>query len=108
MELFKKKFKVRVSLFSESKYTVDYAYYRFIPNWKSLVFWYGVSFDSNIDGWSTDLFSVKEAEEIANRLKSIDDVERYYKPEDRKREKFLIEKEEYLAKNRPYKTKNIL
>lgn len=100
-----KKFKTRVCYFGRDRYTVQYAYYKWFPLWKSLKFWFEQSVIGGTECWSTNLFSVEKAEELASSLKSIRDVEAYYKPYIEEREDFYRRKKEYYKKNVPYQTK---
>jgi hypothetical protein len=106
--MFEKKFRVRISHFAEDKYTVDYTYYRFIPIYKSINFWFDCGMRGNLESWSTDLFEIKEAEEFAANLKSIEDVNEYYRKENIKRTEFYKKKNEFQKYNIPYKSKQIL
>lgn len=101
----KKKFKVRVKHFSKNYYTVEYAYYYFFPTWIALSFWFSQFPNSGTEGWSTKLFSYKEAEKIAVGLLSIDDVRNYYKPHEEEKAAFERDKEKFYKENAPYKTK---
>jgi len=101
-----KKFKVRVSYFGNGKYTVDYCHYYLIPIcWNSINFWFQQSLTGGTECWSTDLFTLKEAESLAKTLKSIEDVNRYYKPLKEDRLDFYKRQKEYYKENVPYKTK---
>lgn len=102
----KRKFRVRVKHFSADKYKIQYAYFFIIPIYKSLYFWFGHSFTSGTECWSTNLFSHKDAEKFAANLKSIEDIEKYYKLENEKRKDFYDNKEAYFKKNVPYRKKN--
>lgn len=111
--MFKKKFKVRVRLFSWAlrsmgypidDYEVQYAYYRFIPVYHTLCFW----FDQGVTSkgcWSPSLFKYKEAEALASSLKSIEDVAKYYEPFEAEEKAFKKMQSEHFAKNTPYATK---
>jgi hypothetical protein len=100
--LLDKKFKVRVSHFAECKYTVDYAYYRFIPVWHSLCFWFEQGHPGGTECWSTDMWDVKTAERIASEIKTINDVREYYKPLEEKEAKWEQIEKEYWQNNAPY------
>lgn len=105
--MFKKKFKVRVVLagyylrllwFSVTNYEVQFAYYRFIPIYSPLCFFFRGS-------WSPNLFGFEEAESIAKNLKSIDDVAKYHEPYEAKEREYLQKERDYYKKNVPYETK---
>ncbi|MAQ77201.1 hypothetical protein CL684_01610 [Candidatus Campbellbacteria bacterium] len=101
----KRKFKTRVKHFSGDKYLVQYAYYRFIPIWYSLHFWFEQTLTGNTECWTEDFFNIDEAEKLAKSLKSIEDVKNWYKPDEEKRERFYQRKREYLKKAVPYRSK---
>lgn len=103
--MFNKKFKVRVKHFAECKYTVQYAYYRFIPVWHSLCFWFHQGHPGGTECWSIDLWNVETAERIASSLKTINDVKEYYKPLEEEEAKWRIAEKEYWQKNAPYASK---
>lgn len=104
--MIKKKFKVRVVNHYQDRYQVQYAYYYLIPNWKSLKFWYSSpSYTSNLSGWTPKSFLVHEAEQIASKLKSIDDVVSYHYKDEKERIDYLIKKRKYLAIATPYRVK---
>jgi hypothetical protein len=94
-KLFQKKFKVRVNYFAEDKYTVDWANYRFFPIWYSLCFWFEQTLTGGTECWSTNLFQIKDAEKLANTLKSRADIRRYYEPEENKEKDFYKRQNEY-------------
>jgi hypothetical protein len=100
-----KKFKVRVRHFLRDKYEVQFAYYYFIPKYRSLLFWFEQLVDSGTECWSTALFDYKTAEKVAQSLKSMKDVNRWFEKEDVKRQKFYRRKKEYFDKNVPYNIK---
>jgi hypothetical protein len=102
----KKKFKVRVVLFDQQRYCVQYAYYYFIPVYHTLKFWFFLSYTGSIHTWATKLFSVKEAEQFASTLKSIEDIRKYYIPQEAKQTEFYKERKASYKKNVPYRTKN--
>lgn len=106
--MFEKKFRVRVSHFAKDWFTVDYAYYRFIPWYNSIMYWFSYGFDTDLESWSTELFNVEDAEEFATNLKSIEDVNEYYRKEKEKESEFYKKKNEFEKKNIPYKSKQIL
>lgn len=106
--MFEKKFRVRISLYSRDYYTVEYAHYRFIPFYTPLCFWFEQTLTGGTECWSTRLFKVKEAEEVANNIRSIEDVSEYHKPEHIKRNDFYARKNEYYKNQVPYKSKQIL
>ena len=107
MKIFDKKFKVRVSYFARGRYTVDYTHYRLIPIWRSLFFWFEQTLTGGTQCWSEKLFNVKEAEELATTLKSIEDIRKWYKADEKKEAEFYKRKEAYYKKNVPYRTKQI-
>ncbi len=102
MSLFNKKFKARVAYYSQCKYTVDYAYYRFIPNWRPLCFWFDQGHPGGTECWSKELWDVQQAEEIASELKSINDVIKYYEPLNQQEATWRKREKEYWKKNAPY------
>ncbi len=74
MGIFDKKFKKKVKPFSQGYYTVQYANYRFIPNWLNLK-----SFTSGAESWDTRIFTKPQAEIFVEGLNNIDDVRVLYK-----------------------------
>lgn len=107
MRIFVKKFRVRVRYFGSGYYTVDYALYRIIPIWHSLSVWFEQSLDSGTQCWTTKLMERITAEELAKEIGSIDDVWKYYKPEREKESDFYKRRDDYYAKNVPYKNREI-
>lgn len=105
MGLFDKKFKVRVRLLAQDRYMVQYTHYRFIPIWHSLCFWFEQTLTGGTQCWSTELFSYQEAEDLAKKLKSIEDVRKWYEKDEAKEKDFYKRRKEYYAKNVPYDTK---
>lgn len=103
--VFNKKFKVRIQHFGEGKYTVQYAHYRLIPIWHSLMFWYGMMHPNRNACWSLDLFHRKEAEKLSESFRSIKDVNDYYKPIELERSNWLKEETEYWKREVPYSEK---
>ena len=106
MGLFDKKFRTRVRFYLDCKYVVEYAYYRFIPIWISLNFWFDQGHPGGTECWSINLFDVEEAESIALSLKKIEDVTEYYKPFKEEEKEWRIAEKKYLQKNAPYTLKN--
>jgi hypothetical protein len=73
-----KKLRVRVSHFLRDKYKVEYFQDRmFRGGWIELKFFYGFS-KGGSHGWSLNLWCVEGAERIAESLKTLDDVRKYY------------------------------
>lgn len=86
-----KKFKVRI-VYNEGsrhgRWNVEYACYRWIPNWNTINT-YG------FHGWSDQWFlSSKEAEEFANELNTIEDINNFHQKEFDKHSEYLAEREE--------------
>jgi hypothetical protein len=106
--MFKKKFKVRVSHFSSGKYTVDYAYYRFIPIWNSFTFWFNQGHPGGTECWSTDMWDYNTAEKIASKIKTIEDVSTHHEPEVKKMQAWKKAEAEWWNENAPYQSKKIL
>ena len=111
--MFNKKFKVRVRHFAKDKYevhlahyyVVQFAHYYFIPIYHSLCFWFEETLTGGTECWSTRLMDYQTAEDLAKRLKSIEDVREWYKKDEAKEKDFYRRKKEYYAKNVPYDTK---
>ncbi len=55
----------------------------------------------------TNLFQVNEAEIVAKSLKSIEDVENYYKPHKEREQSFYKRQADFWKKNYPYESKII-
>jgi hypothetical protein len=105
MKLFDKKFKVKVSYFGSGYYQVKYAYYRFIPIYYALCFWFEQTLTGGTECWSTKLFKIEKAERVAKSLKGIEDVREWYKPYEEKERTFYKRQAEYYKKNVPYSSK---
>lgn len=97
MKIFNKKFKVRIRHYTNAKYIVEYARYRFIPIYKPLYFWFGFYTGE----WALNMWKYEQACEIAENLKSYDDIIKYYKSEFEKRDKWKKENEEWWKRNVP-------
>lgn len=108
MELFKKKFRVEIHHHSEGKYMVAYAHYGLIPNWRYLHFWFDQGHPGGTECWSRDLFSLQEAEQIASKLKSIEDVNEYYKPFLEEAKRWKEAEKRWWENHVPYSRKRIL
>lgn len=100
---FAKKFRVRVKFdyyyIDKSWYKVQYAHYRLIPNWKSIY-----SFDSFGDeGYHSDrMFPIYDsAVSFANKIKSIDDVNRLHQIEHDRYRKWKSWQNEIWNRNKP-------
>ncbi len=104
-ELFPKKFRVKVCHYTQDKHTVDYCHYRFIPNWRSLHFWFEQTLTGGTECWSLNLWDVDHAEKVAMSLKSIEDVKKYYENDEKRESDFYRRKKEYYNKSVPYSTK---
>lgn len=105
MKLFDKKFKVKATYFGSGYYQVKYTYYRFIPIYHSLCFWFEQTLTGGTECWSTKLFGIEEAERIAKSLKSIEDVREWYKPYEEEERIFYKRQAEYYKKNVLYSGK---
>ena len=69
MSLFDKKFKKKVKYYSHKFYIVQYAHYRFIPNWVDII-----STTTGAESWDARIFTKTEAELFIEELKTIDDI----------------------------------
>ena len=69
MNVFDKKFKKKVKYYSHQFYIVQYAYYRFIPNWCDIT-----SSSIDAESWDVRIFTKKEAELFIEELKTIGDI----------------------------------
>lgn len=105
MKLIDKKFKVRVRHFRSCRYIVEYSYYRFIPIWKPLLFWFDQGHPGGCECWSKNMWDVKEAEKIASKLKTIDDIAEYYKPWEKQENEWRKNQKKYLEEKAPYTVK---
>lgn len=105
--MFKKKFKVRVSRYIDDRYVVQWCEYRFIPIWRSLLFWFDQGHPGGTQCWSPEMWNYKKAEEIASTLKTKKDVDNYYIPYVEKCKRWTEEEEKYIKENMPYSTKII-
>jgi hypothetical protein len=106
--MFRKKFKVRVNYHSSDYYMVEYANYRFIPNWTRIERWYDRGFLNDLQGFTPILFKFDEAEEFAAKFKTIEDVQFHNDRERLLQEQWEKREKEYRAKTIPYQTKQIL
>ena len=100
-----KKFKVRVRHFDNSRYMIEYAYFRLIPNYKRI--WGVLALNSGIHAnaiYQLWLGEWKEAVDCAKTFKSIEDVKKLNK----KRKELLEWCEKERKKEKPFKTKQIL
>lgn len=103
-----KKFKVRIVHFSNEYYTIEYSYSSFLNNWKPLLCWFDNGSGGSIHNMSEKLFTFKKAEETANLLKTIEDVNNYHLPEIAKEKAFRKARKKWKKENIPYKTKSII
>ena len=69
MNIFSKKFKKRVEYFSHGFYCVQYAYYRFLPDWVNII-----SRRPGAEPWDTRIFTKTEALMFLEGLEGIDDI----------------------------------
>jgi hypothetical protein len=106
----KKKFTVEVHRHSADNYMVAYASYSFIPffSWRYLIFWFDQGHPGGTECWSRNMWPYKKAEEIASRLKSIEDVNEYYKPHIQEANEWKEENDRYCKKHIPYSRKKII
>ena len=102
---FPKKFSTKVLHYSKYYYAVYYCYYRIIPIWYPLYYWFDLGHPDDNACWSIRLWDVKTAEHVASSLKTIEDVSIFYKPENEKEQKWKINEIEYWKINVPYKSK---
>ena len=105
MKIFDKKFKVKVTYFAEDKYKVKYSHYRFIPIWYAIIYWFNQGLTGGTEGFFEKLFEIEEAEKCAKKLKSIEDVREWHKPEIERKKKFYKRQTEYYKKAVPYISK---
>ena len=105
--MFTKKFKVRVKSFSGDKYVVQYAYYRVLPVYTSLSFWFSQTLTGGTECWSINMWAYEQAEKVAEGLTCMVDVQAYYKPYEEERTAFMNAKKKYYEKHVPYASKQI-
>lgn len=106
MKIFNKKFKVKVVHFNEDYYIIKYAYYRFIPIYHTLNYWFELTLTSNLEEWTCMIFKVDKAEEVARKMKSIEDVKEWYEPYKNEEKDFYKRKKDFYNNNVPYKVKH--
>ena len=97
-------FRVRVVYAFSGKYYVDY----YNNGWKRIKYWFGSEImhpKSGLEGFFENLFDVHKAEQLANSLKSMDDVMNYYIPIIEEKKKWESDEKEFWIKNVPYKEK---
>lgn len=105
--MFAKKFRVRVAHYYKGDYVVQYAHYRFIPIWHSLKYWFDQGHPGGTEGWMINLWNVSGAEQMAKRLKSIEDVNNYYVHSEALQKAWKKREEEYWKRSVPYTSKEI-
>lgn len=106
--MFNKKFKVRVVYFSGGKYLVEYAYYRFLPNFYPIEYWFSPYLKYiYIEGWVIKLFDCEDAEFFADSLNTIDDVKAYRAKQEMVRKQFYEDRKSFYQNRVPYQKKNI-
>jgi hypothetical protein len=96
--MFKKKFKIRVQHYTGQYYIVEYAHYWLIPNYNALYCWFTNSLSKN-------LLVVNEAEKLANRLNSIENINRWNEKQKAQEKQYYIDKAKDEKQNIPYKVK---
>lgn len=103
------KYKVRVKR-SFGIYIVQWAYYRFIPVWYTVVEFDEPprAYDHTTDGWDPKCFSYQDAEEFAKSINTYEKLKEYYKKEDEAEEIYLIDKNKRDEEEYPYKSKRIV
>lgn len=100
----KYKFRIKVYQQSSLNYGIKYAYYKFIPNWKTIDCWV---YSLGNMCWKPRDWTVDEAEEAAKGFKSIEDINTYLSM-DRGNEKDYIENQRnWKKKMTPYRSKEI-
>lgn len=102
--MLKKKFKVRVIHYVNTSYAVEWSYYYIIPIWHSLCWWYAISITHEDARWVTNCLKYEDAIELAEKIKTIEDVHKYYEKDNEKEREFCISRNEYLRNNAPRKT----
>lgn len=109
--MFDKIFKVRVEHAIDVYYVVTYSYARFINNYKRVMVWRNLGYESSQTGWGPKLMKYGEAEQFAKKLNSYQDVVEFYKKDEGRESEFYEAKEKYIKewtlKNKPYETKQI-
>ena len=105
--MFKKKFKVTVDHFSSGNYAIYYCHYRFIPNWRSLKFWFDQGHPGGTEFWATNFWPHEEAEKLAKTLNSIEDIREYYKPYEEEEARWREKETQWRKDNVPYQSKAI-
>lgn len=100
MRLFKRKFEVKIKHETDIFYSVSFTDYFLIPVWSKLRVW-----DRSIGSHSmtVGLFSVEEAEKVAEKIKSLEDVGSWMVKQMDKRDKHL----DMMHCKIPYKSKTI-
>ena len=106
--MFDKKFRKRVCFFGQDYYIVQFAWYRIIPIWHTLNFWFEQSLIGGTECWSTKLYKYNDAINTAKSLHSIEDINNYYVPYKNMEKMFYNAKKEYYAKNVPVKKQEII
>lgn len=102
--MFKKKFKVRVKHRFLKYYVVQFAHYRFIPVYHSLYYWVDCLLPFK-GRWVLIILDREEAENLAKRFKSIEDVRAFYEKDEERERDSCNNRREYYDKKVPYKTK---
>lgn len=101
------KFRVRIQYFGNTLYCIQYAYYKRICTWNTILYWSGQHITSSLSGWHTYLFSIENVENFASHFKTIEDINNFYKPYQEEERKFIKRREDYYKKQVPYNSKEI-
>lgn len=102
------KFRIKIRHFSEDKYTVQYAYYRFIPIWSCIPYWFESGYVGNLEGIFEKLYNITEAEKVASMINSMEDVNEIIGKVFLERDDFYKRKRAFLKDHIPYHTKEIV
>lgn len=104
----KKKFKLKLSHYSEDYYVIKYAYYWFIPIWSEVSQWFEVGYTSQLEQFRSKLVKITDEESIKKQFPTIESIYAYHAIEKQKEKDFYIKKKAYLEKVTPYKSKTLI
>ncbi len=96
--MFRKKFKVRVTLYTDGAWIIEYAHYRIFKVWFELHEFEG--YDCSIlDDYEPMIFlEFDHAVQVARSFKTYADIEKHYAEEEKKAERWYKKREDRLAK----------
>lgn len=104
-KVFPKKFKVRIRHCADTHYYIEYSYERFLTDWMQISYWY--EYNITHAEWHPYLKGYMEAENFALSFVTIDDVNKHYAPELKKKKEWEERYKAFYGKKVPYYSKTI-